>query len=507
MEYHLRQAVWEITYECNMRCKHCGSSCGNPLTDELTTDEALNVCEDLAKLKLEHLTLSGGEPFLRKDWHLIAKYLTGRGIAVNCISNGWFIDSQLIEKAKDCGISNIGISVDGLRETHDFMRRSGSFDRAMNALEIMRQNDMPTVVCTTVNKRNMNELELLSEYLKERSVQRWQFQIGRPMGNLLRYPELILQPNDIVDLINFCYDTMKKGDIVIDLADDIGYYSLKDTELRKQSSDDSDVMWQGCGAGKTVVGIRANGDISGCLSIRDRNFIEGNVRQTSLFELWTKPGAFAWNRDFSEDKLTGFCGKCQYRCACLGGCSGTKITMHNCLSHNDHCIYKVCLEREIKAAETISNVDDLINLGRKYADAGELQLADSHLQRALTLQQKNTEVLNLLGYVHYYLNDFDQSKTYNMQSLEQNPRDPYALSGYGLCLDKLGDFDGAVKHLELAIENTSEDFLDPYYDLAIVLSANGKTNDAIEILERGRAISAEFKDKSAELYKSLNSHV
>ena len=46
----LTTAVWEITMGCNMRCKHCGSSCAEALPDELNTSEALEVCDQLKDL-------------------------------------------------------------------------------------------------------------------------------------------------------------------------------------------------------------------------------------------------------------------------------------------------------------------------------------------------------------------------------------------------------------------------------------------------------------------------
>lgn len=58
----LTTAVWEITMGCNMRCKHCGSSCAEALPDELNTSEALEVCDQLKDLGLKVITLSGGEP-------------------------------------------------------------------------------------------------------------------------------------------------------------------------------------------------------------------------------------------------------------------------------------------------------------------------------------------------------------------------------------------------------------------------------------------------------------
>ena len=83
----LTTAVWEITMGCNMRCKHCGSSCAEALPDELNTSEALEVCDQLKDLGLKVITLSGGEPTTRSDWHIIAKRLVDNGIITSIITD------------------------------------------------------------------------------------------------------------------------------------------------------------------------------------------------------------------------------------------------------------------------------------------------------------------------------------------------------------------------------------------------------------------------------------
>ena len=74
----LTTAVWEITMGCNMRCKHCGSSCAEALPDELNTSEALEVCDQLKDLGLKVITLSGGEPTTLNNlnYQVVQFYLT-----------------------------------------------------------------------------------------------------------------------------------------------------------------------------------------------------------------------------------------------------------------------------------------------------------------------------------------------------------------------------------------------------------------------------------------------
>ena len=103
----LTTAVWEITMGCNMRCKHCGSSCAEALPDELNTSEALEVCDQLKDLGLKVITLSGGEPTTRSDWHIIAKRLVDNGIITSIITNGWLIDENFIHNAITSGIRSV----------------------------------------------------------------------------------------------------------------------------------------------------------------------------------------------------------------------------------------------------------------------------------------------------------------------------------------------------------------------------------------------------------------
>ena len=110
----LTTAVWEITMGCNMRCKHCGSSCAEALPDELNTSEALEVCDQLKDLGLKVITLSGGEPTTRSDWHIIAKRLVDNGIITSIITNGWLIDENFIQNAITSGIRSVCLSIDGL---------------------------------------------------------------------------------------------------------------------------------------------------------------------------------------------------------------------------------------------------------------------------------------------------------------------------------------------------------------------------------------------------------
>ena len=74
MEYKLRSCVWEITLACCFSCAYCGSKAGRARVGELTTEECMDVADQLAGLGCRRVSLIGGEVFMRPDWHAIVAF-------------------------------------------------------------------------------------------------------------------------------------------------------------------------------------------------------------------------------------------------------------------------------------------------------------------------------------------------------------------------------------------------------------------------------------------------
>lgn len=500
-------AVWEITMGCNMRCKHCGSSCENALEGELTTEEALKLCDDLGELGFQWITLSGGEPTTRKDWDLIAKRLNENGIIPNMISNGWLMSEEIADRAVKAGINTIAISIDGLEETHDFIRKKGSFKRIMHAFDILKTRKIHCSVITTINNRNIAELPQLRDILIEKGVRGWQLQLGLPMGNMAKNSDLVAQPYHINEVIDFSYQTVKNGfNIDIQLADCIGYFNLKEIEVRKNSlgKRGGDYNWSGCGAGKYSLGILHNGDILGCTSVRDKSFIEGNAKTTPIKEIWSNPDSFSWNRKMTKDKLSGLCKKCVFGNRCLGGCSNTRLTMEGSVySENKYCSYNVAISTAREQLEKIDDMDIIMSKARKFADNGNLQLSEILLSKAIEMGCNDIGLFEFYGYVSFMQGNYLDAKKANEEALKINPDSAYANKGMGLSLGRLGEIDKGVEYLRKAIALSDESFTDPYYDLAVLLYENGRNEEALKVLEEGRSKYKSFESVSKDLYDIL----
>lgn len=331
--------IWEITMQCDMQCKHCGSSCAGPLADELTTGEALALCDELRALRLDWITLTGGEPFMRRDWPLIARRLAFKNTDLCIVSNGKYITGAVAGQLKESHVRKVAVSIDGTRPTHDAIRAKGNYEQCLNALNLLREAGIDYGVNTTVLRENISELPAIRDILIKNGVLTWQLQIGIPMGNCTM--DSVIHRSEIQTIIDFAYEETQRGLINIQLSDCIGYYTRKEILVRQKAAHTLRLpVWAGCNAGLRTFGILANGDITACTSMRNPEFVAGNIRERRLMDIWDDDRSFAWRRNMTPDDLGGYCRECVYAHRCLGGCSNMRLAINGTLaSENTYCVY------------------------------------------------------------------------------------------------------------------------------------------------------------------------
>ncbi|MCL5035716.1 MAG: radical SAM protein [Chloroflexi bacterium] len=327
-------AGFELTLACNMRCIHCGSSAGKPAKDELSREEGLSLCEQLAALGNQVVTLSGGEPLVSPHWHAYAKKFGELGLKVYMITNGYLLEENM-DKIIDSPIKRLGISLDGTEATHNYIRQVGdSFQKAVNGAKLLMEKGISIGIVTHISKLNIMELEAMYETFTGLGFSFWQIQMAFPQGRMKEHLELVSEPEDMLTVARFMEDKRKENKIRIVPGDNLGYYSSYDIG----ASD-----WHGCFGGRWLIGICANGDIKPCLSLPPE-FVEGNIRQRSLKEIWEDPENFKFNRFLSKDKLGGRCKDCDKGELCWAGCKVTAYAMTGDLFNNPYCLYR--LEKE-----------------------------------------------------------------------------------------------------------------------------------------------------------------
>ena len=301
--------------------------------NELTTEEWLNVADQLAELGCQRVSMIGGEVFMRKDWKGIVKRLTGQGVRVNIITNGFIFRESLIEDLKEVKVESISVSLDGPKEVHDRYRQEGSYDRAIRAIEELLSAGIPVSVISTLNSENVKLLGELYKILRKYSLYAWQLQACSPMGNAANNG--IAYAFDMQEVIDFVVANMYSAPFAMGVADNIGYFTEAEGTIRGNLS--GKAFFKGCSAGISAIGIDSVGNVRGCESMYDERFNEGNLRSESLRSIWEDPDRFAYNRKFRKELLTGRCAECELGEYCAGGCRSYNFFVHGKLYESPFC--------------------------------------------------------------------------------------------------------------------------------------------------------------------------
>lgn len=189
---------------------------------------------------------------------------------------------------------------------------------------------------STLQSKNVEYLEEFYDYLRKQPIVAWQLQACSPMGNARNSG--VDYRIDFRTVIQFVEEHIFEAPFAIGVADNIGYYSNSEGYLRGNLS--GYAFYTGCMAGIASIGIDSVGNVRGCESMYDERFIEGNIREKSLREIWESPDSFAYNRKFETNQLTGSCKKCEYGDLCAGGCRSYNYFTHGKLYEAIHCVRK-----------------------------------------------------------------------------------------------------------------------------------------------------------------------
>lgn len=304
----------EMTLDCNERCRHCGSKCGDVAMENALTDkEILDFLKDL-KGKVEKkpfLNITGGEPLLRKGFTNLMHEISELGYYWGMTTNGTLIDEQMVKRLIYAGMKTVSVSIDGLEESHNWFRQTkDGYERAMRAVELLVRESFHNVMITTVvHKKNIHQLHEMYEMVKQTGVDTWRLINVEPIGRAKFNNEILLEAADYVKLLDFIKEyRVKEQDFEICFG--CNHWLGVENEHRFRN------WYYKCAAGIKTGGIFYNGDIGACLDIdRKPETIQGNIRMDDFWEVWNqKFEVFRYNRALESD----YCKNCTEKEYCRG---------------------------------------------------------------------------------------------------------------------------------------------------------------------------------------------
>ncbi|GAO37144.1 radical SAM protein [Sulfuricella sp. T08] len=322
--------IWNLIRRCNLTCKHCYSiSADKDFPGELSTADVFTVMDDLKRFRVPVLILSGGEPLLRPDIFEIAHRAKKMDFYVGLSSNGTLIDESNIDRIAAVGFDYVGVSLDGIQETHDkFRRMEGAYDASMHGIRLCKSRGIKVGIRFTLTQDNAHDLPGLLQLMEDEELDKFYLShlnyAGR--GNKNRKNDVFHQATrSAMDLLfDTCWRYQQEGkqkEFVTGNNDADGVYLLfwvrqhfpqLEEHVRAKL-----VQWGGNSSGVNVANIDNLGNVHPDTMWWNYNL--GNVLERPFSEIWTDTsdpimaGLKAHPRE-----VGGRCGQCAHFDICGG---------------------------------------------------------------------------------------------------------------------------------------------------------------------------------------------
>jgi heme d1 biosynthesis radical SAM protein NirJ len=322
--------IWNLIRRCNLTCKHCYSiSADIDFKGELDTGEVFAVMDDLKAFGVPVLILSGGEPLLRPDIFDISRRARDMGFYVGLSTNGTLIDAGNIDAIAAVGYDYVGISIDGVRETHDlFRRKAGAFDASLAGIRLCRERDIKVGLRFTMTEDNANQLPDMLQLMQDEDVNKFYLSHLNYAGRGNRNRDSDVQHAITRQAMDLLFATAlehaQQGDdleFVTGNNDADGAYLIQWVRQHFPEMEGHLAakleQWGGNSSGVNISNIDNLGDVH-----PDTfwwHYSLGNVRQRPFSEIWqdTSDPIMAGLKA-NPRRIKGRCGSCRYFNVCGG---------------------------------------------------------------------------------------------------------------------------------------------------------------------------------------------
>lgn len=301
--------AWEITHRCNARCLHCYSNSSPDVGDEreLATEEAIALIDQLAEAGLLVLAFSGGEPMLRRDWHVLVERAVQRGLCVNIGTNGSSVTEGTADRLQAIRVSSVTVSLDSHRpEVHDHFRQyRGLYPKTVRAIRRLVDRGIRVVVGFTPTRLNWRDGQAVIDLACELGADAVNLSEYVPAGRGVR--DLALAPDELRQVLT---DWVQWRQVYRDHITIIWH----DCRVGMLVPEKEKRNYIGCGAGRLVARILPDGTFTPCVFLPTPI---GKFPEMSFKKMWRNSPLLSQFRERRE--ISGNCGSCQHLLTC-GGC-------------------------------------------------------------------------------------------------------------------------------------------------------------------------------------------
>jgi len=322
--------VWNMTRRCNLKCVHCYARSEDISYDnELNHEQSIAMIDDLAEFGVPVLLFSGGEPTVHPRLVEYAKHAVSKGMRAVISTNGTLITKEKARVLKEIGLSYVGISLDGLEETHDKFRGvKGSYKKVMVAIKNCQEAGIKVGLRFTINKRNVKDIPGIFDLLEEKNIPRACFYHLVYSGRGSEIAKEDLSHEETRKILDLIMDRTKdlhdrnlpKEILTVDNHADGPYvYQRLLDEDPKRASEVMELleMNEGNNSGRGIGCISWDGEVHPDQFWREKSL--GNVKDKPFSEIWTNDkNEFLMKLKEKKKYVKGRCSKCRWLDICGG---------------------------------------------------------------------------------------------------------------------------------------------------------------------------------------------
>jgi len=353
------QVDLNLTNRCNLNCSYCYASANEriKINEELKTEELFNLLEEFSEIGILKVLFSGGEPLLRKDIEEIILLSRNFPFAIILTTNGTLISEEIAKVIKKAKISLVNVSLEGLRaEIHNKIRGKNSFNKVLKGIEILRKEDIPFSIGTTLNSLNLNYILEMIDFASKLRAKLFAIQTICPAGRGVKNLDIIPSYEDFKNFFLKLTNLKKEDKLPLKVKLNVTnespifweyYFPLKESnridDLSKVWGFDLNIKIKNqisCIAGRKTCSIDANGDVYPCeMFLGNLSMIAGNIRKANFKKIWDDSPVFKYLRKLTKKDIDEPCRSCPNEW-CGAGCRAAALSLTGSIKGADtHCIY------------------------------------------------------------------------------------------------------------------------------------------------------------------------